>query len=58
MGTGDIYNFGTGLRITMCKDACQCRHFVYNNNLTLQIFEINTKSEEIVHFYLIFFGSF
>ena len=51
---GNIYCFVTGLPILMPKDIYQYHHFKYNCQLTLQIFEIKLKSEEIVHFYLTF----
>ena len=44
----DVY-FGTGLPISTSEDM-----YHVNCKLTLQIFEIKHKSEEIVHFYLTF----
>ena len=52
--TSDIYCFGKGLPISMSKDGYQYHHYKYNFELTLQMFEIKPKSEEIVHFYLAF----
>ena len=52
--TGDIYYFGRGLPVLMCKDVYQYEIVLSSYKLTLQIFEINIKSGKIVHFYLIF----
>ena len=54
MNISDVYCFGTGLLILMSKDTYQYRHFKENCKLSLQISEILPKSEEIVHFYLMF----
>ena len=51
---GNIYCFGTGLLISVCKDVSQYYHFMYNYKLTLQIFDINPKSEEILNFYVVY----
>ena len=51
---GNIYCFGIGLWIVMCKDLYQYHHFMYNYAFTVQIFDITPKSKEIVHCYLIF----
>ena len=50
----DIYCFGTGLPISRPKHVFQYRHFKQNCKLTLLIFDIKSKSKEIVHFYLTF----
>ena len=48
--SANIDCFGTGLPTSMSKEAYQYRHFQENCKLTLQIFEVKAKSEEIVHF--------
>ena len=54
----DFYCFGTGLPISRSKHVFQYRHFKQNCKLTLLIFDIKSKSKEIVHFYLTFFEVF
>ena len=50
----DMYSSGRRLPISIYKDIYQYQHFMYNYKLTLQLFKINPKCEEIVHFYLIY----
>ena len=50
----DIYCFGTGLPISRSNHIFQYCHFKIHCKLTLLIFEIKQKSEDIVHFYLTF----
>ena len=47
---GDIYCFGKGLLMLMCKDMYQCLHFMHNNKLTLQIFEISPNLKKLCTF--------
>ena len=51
---GDIYIFVTWLPISMCQNVHQHHYFMYDYKLTLEIFEITPKSEEIVNFYLVY----
>ena len=51
---GDIHCYGIGMLISMAKEVYQYHNFKSNCQLTLQIFEIKVKYEEIVHLHLAF----
>ena len=52
----DIYCFGRGLLISMWKHipVYQYGQMMCNIKLTLKVFELNHKSEEIINFYPIY----